>query len=134
MHSHFESVTQQLIGPAIRNLPTPLLWFIRNALHLGQLDSLYTEARSHATGRDPTDAVLEALEVKYSVVDSDLAKIPETGPVVVVSNHPFGMLDGLVLDAVLRRRRPDVKLLANSLLCGIPEMQSRFVPIDVFGL
>jgi putative hemolysin len=115
-------------------MPPPVRWFVENALHLRELDNLYREARSHADGKDLASALLDALGVNFSVLESDLIKIPATGPAVVVSNHPFGMLDGLVLDAVLRRRRPDVKVMANSILSGLPDVEPRIIPIHVFNL
>jgi putative hemolysin len=51
----------------------------------------------------------------------------------VVANHPFGLLDGLVLAAVLDELRPDVKILANSFLWSIEELRKRCLPVDVFG-
>ena len=63
----------------------------------------------------------------------DLDRVPASGPLLVVANHPHGALDGLVLAEVLRRVRPDVKLLGNDLLARIPEMRPHVVPIDVFA-
>jgi putative hemolysin len=63
----------------------------------------------------------------------DLDRVPASGPLLVVANHPHGALDGLVLAQVLRRVRPDVKLLGNELLARIPEMRPHVIPVDVFA-
>ena len=52
------------------------------------------------------------------------------GPVVVVANHPYGMLDGAVLATLLRRVRPDVKVLTNFLLEGVPELERHCIFVD----
>jgi putative hemolysin len=80
--------------------PTPIREFLHSALQLRDLQDLYTRARgtSHAT---LSRAVLELLNIRVQVPPHHLERFPRTGAVVVVANHPFGLLDGLVLDAVL---------------------------------
>ena len=78
-------------------------------------------------------AALQRLETTYRILDGDLARIPANGPVVVVANHPFGGIEGLALGALLRRVRPDVRIMANSLLGRIPELAKLFVLVDPFG-
>jgi len=51
---------------------------------------------------------------------------------VAVANHPFGVLDGAVLAVLLSRVRPDVKILTNSLLEGIPELHEQCIFVDPF--
>src|SRR5262249_1897793 len=63
----------------------------------------------------------------------DLARIPATGPLVVVANHPLGGLDGLALCALLRRVRPDVKLLGNHFLRSIPDLAVNLIYVDPFA-
>lgn len=106
--------------------------FIDSALQLKALLRLYQDARggsSHALSQN----VLDTLQVSIQVSAQDLDRIPKTGPVVVLSNHPFGLLDGMVLDAVLLQARPDIKILTNAILCRLNELQERFIPVDVFN-
>jgi putative hemolysin len=76
------------------------------------------------------DRALAALDVE---VDAGSASIPHTGAVIVVANHPTGALDGLALLSLVRRRRPDVKLLANGWLTSVGPLAPDLVPIDAFG-
>lgn len=76
---------------------------------------------------------LGELGVSADVADVDLANVPKSGPLMVVSNHPFGVVEGLVLARVLTRLRPDVKILANHMLTAIPEMRPMLIELDPFG-
>lgn len=61
--------------------------------------------------------------------DAEIAQIPKTGPLVVVSNHPHGLVDGIVMAEILARVRPDFKILTRSLLTGIPEIEEFMIPV-----
>ena len=59
------------------------------------------------------EAVLKELDVRVEVQPNEVEKIPRTGPLVVVANHPFGGIDGLALGSLLTKTRPNFKLLVN---------------------
>ncbi len=62
--------------------------------------------------------------------EAQLARTPRDGPLVVVANHPFGVLDGIVMCALMERVRPDFRVLTNSVLMRAPEMRERMLPVD----
>lgn len=76
---------------------------------------------------------LQHLNVTYEMLEEDLARIPRTGPLLVVANHPLGGLDGIVLGAILTSVRSDVHLLANGLLGHIKEIRPWLIPVNPFG-
>ena len=76
---------------------------------------------------------LEELDVRWSCSAEDIARVPRSGPVVVVANHPFGLAEGMTLGALLAQVRPDVKFLANSLLASVPGTAEYLIPVDPFG-
>lgn len=78
------------------------------------------------------ETLLAQMQVNLDVQPSDLERIPSKGPLVAVANHPFGMLDGIALAVLLLRVRSDVKLLANSVLEGIPELREHCIFVDPF--
>jgi len=79
------------------------------------------------------DRALAELRVGTDIAEPDLKNVPASGSLVVVSNHPFGVVEGLVLARLLLAIRPDVKILANHLLSAIPEMRPMLIEIDAFG-
>ena len=78
-------------------------------------------------------SLLAEMQVDLRVDSADCARIPSTGPVVVVANHPYGVLDGVLLTVLLTRVRPDVKILTNSLLGDVPELQRHCIFVDPFA-
>ena len=81
-----------------------------------QMNRLHRQINRLGTEQSFSERSLASLDVKLHVTDTDLSHIPENGPLIVVANHPFGAIDGLALMALIKRRRPDVKMLANYLL------------------
>lgn len=78
------------------------------------------------------ERLLAELRVTLHVRDADEGRIPSNGPVVVVANHPYGVLDGAILTVLLTRVRPDVKVLTNFLLADVPELRQHCIFVDPF--
>ncbi len=90
-------------------------------------------AISGVEGREFLDLALRQLGVSWRTEPSELVRVPARGPVVVVANHPFGGVEGMLLARLLTDVRPDVKVLGNYLLSRIPELRELFIPVDPFG-
>lgn len=69
---------------------------------------------------------------KVKVLDQDLSLIPDTGPCIILFNHPFGALEALMLYKVLMQRRKDVKFVANFLLSRIKPISHCLVQVNPF--
>jgi putative hemolysin len=63
----------------------------------------------------------------------NLALVPETGGLLLVANHPFGVVDGLTLGHLGMELRGNVRILTNSLLCRVPEVDPHLLPVDFSG-
>ena len=98
-----------------------------------RLKRLYTEFRTNPRADEGFfDAAVRLLELDIRCDISILRSAPATGPVVIVANHPYGVLDGIVLCWLAAQQRPDLRVLVHSLLCQPPELSEIFLPID-FG-
>ena len=116
--------TRDALPPALRP-GAPLLDAVTG---LAELQRLYAS-------RPPgpfVDVALAALDLRVEIAEDDVSRVPVEGPLLVAANHPHGAADGLALAHLLRRARPDVKLLGNELLSRIPEMRGHLVAIDAF--
>src|ERR1700733_12679867 len=110
-------------------LPGPLANAVNHFLKIDRLEDLYARARAE---QGFVRRLLDDLQVQVDVRESDFEKIPRSGPVVAVSNHPFGILDGLMLAALLPRAGSDVRILTNQLLGDLPELARMCIFIDPF--
>ncbi len=97
------------------------------------LNNLYNEALHYQTEQAFYDKLLDRMNVNYHISGRDMAHIPKEGRVIVVANHPFGGLEGIILASILRSARDDSKILANYLLECIPELREVFFFVDPFG-
>jgi putative hemolysin len=79
------------------------------------------------------DDLLKSLKIGCECAPEDLDRVPVTGPLLVVANHPFGLAEGIVLGSILSKIRPDFRFLANSLLASIPGLENRVIPVNPFG-
>lgn len=125
------SLEATFTDPLRQSLFTLLKAPLEKLLSFSELERLYAIARNRGDG-DFIDALLMALGVDIDVAANDLARIPRTGPVLVVANHPYGGIEGIALLAMLRRVRPDVRVMANFMLNRIPEMREHIIPVDPF--
>lgn len=103
--------------------------FAEKLVPIGKVRDLYHRVRKSTDGFQ-MDNLLAEMRVGLRVTAADTARIPATGPVVVVANHPFGVLDGAVLTVLLTRVRPDVKILTNFLLGDVPELHRHCIFVD----
>ncbi|WP_456388300.1 lysophospholipid acyltransferase family protein [Profundibacter sp.] len=72
---------------------------------------------------------LSLMQIEVQTPPEQIAKIPATGPMIVVANHPHGLVDGLVLAELIGKVRDDYKILTRSLLTGIPEIEKFMLPV-----
>lgn len=98
---------------------------------LKRLERFYNEIEQ-APGQDFIQALFAHLELGLEVDNDDLGQIPTQGGVVFVANHPYGAIDGLALIDVVRRVRPDVKVLANFMLQQLEPLKDRFIGVNPF--
>jgi putative hemolysin len=105
---------------------------LEKALLLDRVNQLYREIeKTFDTGRFLAN-IIKLLNIQYRFEERDLERIPQTGPAIVVMNHPFGGIEGIILASLLHSRRKDIKIMANYLLASLPELADLFIFVDPF--
>jgi len=85
------------------------------------------ERRGTPQGQAFWRACLDVMRVDLLTPPEEIARIPATGPVVLVANHPHGLVDGMILADLVGRVRADYRILTRSILTGIDESASQFM-------
>lgn len=116
----------------ISGMPAAIRRPMEAALGIAPLRRLYHQVRQGESGEAFERRALSVLDITPHATEADLASIPPQGAVVIAANHPHGALDGLLLLDVVRRVRPDVRVLANRVLARIPELHDSCFFVDPF--
>ena len=88
---------------------------------------------SHLRGLNSIEQILENLKIRCETDTAELENIPTQGAVVLVANHPTGILDGLALIKTVAAVRPDVKIVANEILSYAKPLKNIFITINNMG-
>jgi putative hemolysin len=106
---------------------------VNRVLSLSEVNRLYAQLPTLEAQHNYFPTILRTLSVGYEVTDEDRAKIPAQGPLIVVANHPFGAVDGLVLGDIMTSVRTDSRILGNRILARIPEVKPWIISVDPNG-
>jgi putative hemolysin len=83
-----------------------------------------------ANGGNFWDVVPDKFKISLDVISGSLDNIPKTGPVLVLANHPFGILDGLMLGQIMSRTRGDFRILAHKIFAKAEDINDCILPIS----
>lgn len=83
-----------------------------------------------ARGRDFWQVMVERYGLSPDITRGSLDLIPRTGPLIVIANHPYGILDGLMLGHILSQTRGDFRILAHHVFCKSPDLVRTVLPIN----
>jgi putative hemolysin len=83
-----------------------------------------------AQGRDFWEVMVDRYGLSLQVAGGSFDNIPATGPLVVISNHPYGILDGLMLGHMLSKTRGEFRILAHRVFRKAAELERIILPIS----
>ncbi|MFH1915620.1 MAG: GNAT family N-acyltransferase [Pseudomonadota bacterium] len=106
---------------------------LAKVLRLDTLNSMYDALTADGAEAPFIDRAMDMLGVRFTLDGQPLSRVPASGPLVAVCNHPFGVIEGLLLVKILRSVRTDIKIMANFMLGMIPEVDDLLIEVDPFG-
>ncbi|RBW56069.1 lysophospholipid acyltransferase family protein [Ruegeria sp. A3M17] len=83
-----------------------------------------------AEGRDFWSVMVERYGLTLDVVGGSLSNIPRTGPLILIANHPYGILDGMMMGHILSQMRGDFRILANHVFRKAEDLDNIVLPIS----
>jgi len=96
--------------------------------------SLIRRARGYeqevANGRSFWSVIAERYGLSLKVIGGALANIPRDKPVVLIANHPYGILDGLMMGHILAETRGDFRIMAHQVFGKAQDLNRVILPID----
>lgn len=113
-----------------KRLPKPIYKSVENGLHWLLGFRTFNEIYSKVPQCEPLDfsrAFLDTLGISLELSGQSPDRVPSKGPLLIVANHPFGMIEAIALDAVLGRIRPDGALMTLHWLGALPDYHGRLI-------
>lgn len=105
--------------------------FLMSILKINSINKIYDTVKDKKD-QDFFNSVLEEVGVKVSFHEEDIKRIPTSGAFIIVSNHPIGALDGIIMAKYLSYIRKDFKLMGNFLLKKIKPLSTYLIPVNPF--
>ena len=109
----------------------PLAGLALKILGFGTVNRLYSPS-ADLKNREFTEDMLRRYNTTYDLNVNELNCIPKEGPFILVCNHPFGAIEGIILYDAISRIRPDFKIMANFILSYIPNLNEVFFAVNPF--
>ncbi|MCU4165312.1 lysophospholipid acyltransferase family protein [Carboxylicivirga caseinilyticus] len=101
-------------------------------LRVNRINHILDAAGENQQGLDFIQSLLKELNIHFHISERELRHIPVSGPFILMSNHPFGFLDGLIMMLIAGQRRPDFKVLANFFLKQFKPLSNFFIDLNPF--
>lgn len=74
---------------------------------------------------------LELLEIDSKIEGTQIEDLPKEGALIFIANHPFGVVDGLIMGKIAAESRKEFSILANAVLGGQdPRIERNLLPVD----
>ena len=86
--------------------------------------------RDVAEGKNFWSVMVERYGLSLEVVGGSLANIPSEGPLILIANHPYGILDGMMMGHILAEARGDFRILAHQVFRKAEDLKGVILPIS----
>lgn len=83
-----------------------------------------------AAGRDFWEVMVDRYGLSLDVVGGSLSNIPANGPLILIANHPYGILDGLMMGHILSTVRGDFRILAHKVFRKAADLNRIILPVN----
>ncbi len=114
----------------LKSLPGFIISYIKKVLHQDQING-FIAVHGNNYGFDFIEKIIE--EFGVSVETIGIENVPQTGGIVIASNHPLGGLDALAMMHILSKTRKDMRFIVNDILLTFKNLKELFIPVNKHG-
>ena len=82
------------------------------------------------SGKNFWEVMFQRYGLSLEILDGSLNSIPKHGPLIIIANHPFGILDGLILGYIMSKARNDFRILAHRVFRKSEQLNEVILPIS----
>ena len=82
------------------------------------------------SGKNFWEVMFQRYGLSLEILDGALNSIPKHGPLIIIANHPFGILDGLILGYIMSKARNDFRILAHRVFRKSEQLNNVILPIS----
>lgn len=120
-------------GTALSNSINALFRLIHKPLKVDEVAAAIKRFENDPRDLPYFTKLLEAARIQIVFNEKMLEQIPKTGGLAIFGNHPKFGIEGLAIAAAIEKVRPDLKIMMNQMLQGVPELPNHAVLVDPFG-
>ena len=116
-----QTMAQRLMISAVEN--------VSGRLNLIKRLRRYEEEGKTSKDPDIWHTLVNCFGLELQILEGSLSDIPKTGPLVIVANHPFGLLDSTIMGYILSQTRLDYRIVAHQVFLKAPHLAPFMLPI-----
>lgn len=124
-----EKTIRETNSKLLTKLPTFIVKLIVKIIKQEEINR-FLNKHSELTGRDFLLKIIEEYNIKIEVVGKE--NLPENSKCIFVANHPFGLIDGLVVTYIVSEKYGALKAIANDAFMLIPQLHPFIAAVNVF--
>ncbi len=129
-HIDLEKIIQERNSNLLKRLPVFIVKRLARIIKQDELNSLLNKY-SEYPGAEFLPKVIEEFNLKLEIEGEE--NLPENGRCFFVANHPFGLIDGLILTSTVSQKYGTLKAIANDSFMFVPQLRQFVAAVNVFG-
>ncbi|MDD2594867.1 MAG: 1-acyl-sn-glycerol-3-phosphate acyltransferase [Bacteroidales bacterium] len=130
LHIDIEAIIANKSPKLAKRVPKFVIKYLKKIEHIDEINEMLS-LFGDTQGVEFAENCLKYLNVEYRT--HNIEKINRSGRYIIVSNHPLGGFDGMILITVLGKIFPQIKFVVNDLLMNIKPLEPVFVPVNKLG-
>ncbi|MFA5661638.1 MAG: 1-acyl-sn-glycerol-3-phosphate acyltransferase [Bacteroidales bacterium] len=113
----------------LKRIPAFAIKWIKLIIKQDEINHILSKY-ADSSGKDFLDKIIEEFNVKIVIEGKE--HLPENGKCFFVANHPYGILDGLILTHIVSEKYGSLKAIANDAFMLIPQLHPFIAAVNVY--